>query len=258
MPRNRSHLRRSALALVVFACVPLSGQERTAVTGGISSPSSRSLPALVQELFISEVPTVQERHEIQVSIGSAFYRQSGARLARSLFKTEYGLTGRLQVESEFSYEHVSGPDPDFHAGPQDLAVGLRYALGRHRRILLTAGLGLNALNPESTTVQLEPSLVAATALGRAQLQLGAAISVSGLREQEYSYAVILPLRRWRPTLEFKEQRAGGQLETLIAPGMIRSVHGFEIGVACPVHLTGPGPRVAPMFLVTREFGGESE
>lgn len=222
-------------------------------------PSPQSEAPLVQELFISETVSTQERHEVQATIGAQLYRQTGTTLVQSLFKVEYGISNRLQVESEVSIEHVRGLDPDFNTGPQDVSVAIRYAfLRRSRRFRFTGGLGLNFLSPENRAVRLEPSIVGATNVGKAQFQVGAAMTLTGLREHQYTLAAVYPVRRWRPILEFKLEEAGEEVGSIIAVGLIRNVHGFEIGIASPIRLTGFGPRVTPMFLITHEFGREDE
>ena len=246
------------MAVAWLAGTGVSQQVDTAAAARASVPSALRADLqgepLVQELFVSEMVTTQERGEIQITGGSSFRRSAAEWLFRSQFKSEYGITGRLQLESDAAYEHRG------NSGFEDVSAGLRYALLRNlHQVAVTAGIGLNTLNSESAAVQLQPSVVVARRFKDIQVQAGAAMTVTGLRENRYSSAFIYPKREWRWTMEAEAAASEGKWRGTLVPGVVRSFRGFEFGVGLPVQAAGPtGPRFAPMVMITREFRGERD
>lgn len=208
---------------------------------------------LLQEFFLGETVYPQHRHELQVTIGSA-WRRSGGRSAMNLpVIVEFGLSNRLQLSTELSLAAVPGPDAP--GGLAELETAVLYAIRPDvRRLAVSAGLEFSIPvvdeGDEDEELAWRPFVIAAQSVGRAQIHAG--LRPRTRQQAVVNVAAVYPIGAWRATLEAAGTFGrGGSL--LAAPGLLwASPVGLEIGVGVPVRVGGNVAERGLVFLLTYE------
>jgi hypothetical protein len=97
----------------------------------------------VQELFFTEVVYPQERHEVQLTLGSFVDRSSEDKSALTPFSVEYGVTNRWQIEAGWDGYSRFHTNPWISPRTERLSVGTKYSFMNMRRSPVHAAIGLD-------------------------------------------------------------------------------------------------------------------
>ena len=236
--------------------VLLTGHCVLAVCQEISRSRNAPLPEYVQEFFLSDAVRIQEKGELQITLGVESRHGSGT---NAFMKSEFGLTDRLQLSAELPYEQgdaeIAASSPNWSM-PK---VGLQYQI-IHGQVpfSLTAGIGVELPLGSSREIEWEPSIIAARAFGKLQVHVGLSTDFQAARPSfESNLASVYSVdRRWFPTLELTAKQVHGNVALYLTPGLYRHVqHRLEFGVGVPLGIAGAASALGIVTKVNWEIGG---
>jgi hypothetical protein len=143
-------------------------------TTKIAAAQERRQP--VQELFLTETVYPQEKHELQLTLGSLVDRSRADRAGLVPFSIEFGLTDRWQVQAGWDgYTRFQGTAPFTHLRSARASVGTKYSFMNIARSPVHAAVGVDVEFPRPNALaegegeqdmEFEPFLAAAFDLGR--------------------------------------------------------------------------------------------
>lgn len=101
----------------------------------------------VQELFLTETVYPQEKHEVQLTLGTLVDRSRPDVAALVPFSIEYGLTNRWQIQAGWDGYSQAPHDPLRHLRSARFSVGTKYSLMHIAHSHVHAAVGLDAEFP---------------------------------------------------------------------------------------------------------------
>ncbi len=212
--------------------------------------------AQVQNSFVGEVFNLQERSEVQLTLGSAVSRARGIRAGAGYFGMEYGLTGRLQAEFSLPFFGCfSSAETTQHV--REIEFGVAYSVRKNPRrfaILPQVQFRHEYGAEAGAGMKVEPGLVVAQQLGATVLHLAASHPVQG-GGSSYSAVLVRGWRAWRAMLELSRESGGGPATVQVSAGLVRTFRGRlrEVGLGIPAGLRGEAPGWGFATRITFEF-----
>jgi hypothetical protein len=141
--------------------------------GGAAAQDAQEHAQPLQDLFFTEVVYPQQKHEVQLTLGSLVDRTRHDKSALAPFGVEYGLTNRWQIGGEWDGYSRFHDDPFANARTERFVVGTKYSwmnIG-HAPVHAAAGLdveftrgGVFAEGEGEEGTQFEPFLALAADL----------------------------------------------------------------------------------------------
>jgi hypothetical protein len=210
-------------------------------------------PRLPEELAVTRSIVTQERDELQVSPLFRFFRLTDEKRTTEGADLEYGLTDRLELDTEVPYVWSNPFDDSAVNGIGDVEVALRYGVIDYRTQAfgLTAGLGFST--PTGNRLKdlgegrlgVEPFFTASQRIGpvNAQLNVGwhRAVTNAGdepKNEYEYNVALLYPIRQCFVVLEGNGETTSQNTKYYVTPELIwKPSKQLELFVAVPIAVT---------------------
>ena len=204
-------------------CIAL-GCVRVARAEDPGNPSADT--ALVQSLFIADAFNIQDRSEVQLTVGTSLFRGRGVRAAGGSTGMEYGITDRLQADFSLPFVgRYSTAETTQHI--REINLGLSYAVRREATrfaIMPQVHFSHEYGSEPGTAVKVEPGVIVAQQLGATALHLGASRSITSA-DAAYSAALVRAWRDWRGTFELSHESDGTHAVVQVAPGLIHAGRG---------------------------------
>lgn len=222
---------------------------------------SASFSQPIQEFFLSEAVYPQEQWELQITPGIRYTDFSSTSLTQFFTTLEFGLTDRIQIETELSYfstgaNYTLGEGRP-GAGFSGIEVGVLYnPINTQKHALSIAlGAGLAATDDEQEEgTEWEAALIYARQFGnwQAHLNLGTEWSAEDT-QWVYNLGIVYPMKKLNPTLELSSLQRETN-EWYVTPGAVM-VTGelFQFGLGVPLGLTSSTPSWGLVFSLTLEL-----
>ena len=224
-----------------------------------ASESEDDQEELIQEFFTAETAVVQEKGEVQLTLGIQYFEEGETKIWETPFVLEFGITDQLQVAASTTHFWDKQSGMKQASGLGEVSVEIAYGiLTDMDKLVLTAGL--EAVFPEQDQrdsqiqedeTEWEPFAIIARQIGAGQIHLGTGVSLEE-KELEVHLAGVYPWKNWRGTLEFNGS-FDDEEEKTYTPGLTWVTNGFEVGVGLVI---GETQNVADNRLIvhfTREF-----
>lgn len=239
----------------------------------LATPVSAQTPQPLQGLFLSQVPYLQDKGEVQVTMT----RQSGrTRLDhQSQIGFEWGLTSQWQLELEAVGRHTPTVPGESRTGVESVGATVDRGFTSHDHSLrYTVGASIETsmgqLDSDESRITISPSVSIMKdlpALHQLRVLASGSASValftntfSGERKPEYNMqvAAFMPISLVRFTAEWSQSNAtrddGTGQSPIVAPGIVVPLpHGFELGAATLFALGRDARFVSKIFKLAYEF-----
>jgi len=233
-----------------FVCIPTFCQSPNASP---ANQNSSVMPTYIEEFFLSEAVKNEDKGELQLTVSADSRNELGS---NTVLQLEYGLTGRLQVNSEVPYGITATRYSEVPAGWSSATVGIQYQFFHDRAFALTAGMDVGFPVNAKGELSWEPTVLAAKSFGKLELQ-GSVVAELGKESKSLAYNVasVYPIRRrWFPSLEWNARRILARNAYYVTPGLYRHFdHGFEVGVGAPLGIGGTASSVGVVGKITWEI-----
>jgi hypothetical protein len=211
----------------------------------------------VQELFLGDSVYVQDRGEVQVTVGVSAFRSDGHWDWDVTPTFQYGLTPRLEIDA--SAPVVSGAAGE-SSGFGDASLALNYGLSTDLlKGAWTVGLEVSAPTGDEDrgrgagNVGLSPHVSYGKAVGAADVHVfaGAERHAGAPVSWTTGAAWVRAFGRWRPVLEADAVRDGGEWGLVGTPGLYLKLSRYwEVGAAVPFRIAGEAPGHGVVVLLT--------
>jgi hypothetical protein len=252
----RMPIGRGAL-LLFLVCHPSTGNcQDSFVTR--NKQNKPPLSEYVEEFFLSDAVRNQDRGELQVTFAVDSRQAVGTNTA---LKIEYGITSRLQFNSELPYGSNEEESQESFSGLSTLSLGVQYQIIRSNSpFALSAGLAFGVPVKPYGEVEYQPTILAAKTFRRMQIHASFAADIEREKPSfQYNLASVYPIRRhWFPTFEFNGRSVRGKGAFYLTPGLYRRLERFEFGVGVPAGVGGIAGRAGVVVKVSWEIGGGRE
>ena len=185
---------------------------------------------LLQELFLGELASVQEKGEIQFTTGIAY--ESEEKTWTAPLVLEYGISDRFQIAAEL--EAINKKDDERrHTELDSWGLELAYGLIQGERNLLTLGLEGSQESEEDEETELEFFMATSWSTSYGLFNLD---SRFGEDEEQYTLAGIFPFSDWIFSSELSYQSEEDEEKLMFAPGITRSLGSWEFALGTPLNL----------------------
>jgi len=210
--------------------------------------TSGQTPEMLQQFFIAETVFLQDRYELQVTLGAVYRAGPVSRIWRRSAGVEFGLTERLQISAGFPFVSLTPTGAAVVRGLGNTGVGVAYGLFTDvASLAVTIGLdvGLPGRHADSLLAEgrvvWEPRAVIARQIGLAQLHLSAAVELGAQPSLSANLALVFPLRELRLITEVN-WLGNNDPVLFFTPGLIwQAPRGLEVGVGVPIGLSADAP-----------------
>ncbi len=215
---------------------------------------------LIQEFFVAETAVVQEKGEMQLTLGVKHDKEAGTKSWETALTFEFGITDHLQVAASTSYLSQKSSGSEKVSGLGDISLEIAYGiLTDMDKLVLT--MGMEAVFPEENgsgseteenEEEWEPFAIIARQMGAGQVHFGAGMSLEE-KELEVHLAGVYPWKNWRGTLEFNGSFQDENDEITITPGLTWVSSGVEVGAGLSLGQTSHVPDNRIIVQLTLEF-----